>query len=97
GWGVLSGPGAVTAAGLSVGALGVKPDERRLEITTAVTTMATATRATAVRRPTLWLYLTTLVATSSETRVITLSSGLIAGPAASLNASPTVSPITAAA
>ena len=36
-------------------------------------------------------------AISSETRFITLSSGLIAGPAVSLNGSPTVSPITVAA
>ncbi len=34
--------------------------------------------------------------TSSDTRFITLMSGLSAGPAVSLNGSPTVSPITAA-
>ncbi len=73
------------------------PDDCRLEITIAVTTMAIATSATPVRRPTLWLYLTTLVATSRDTRFMTLSSGLIAGPAVSLNGSPTVSPMTVAA
>ena len=34
--------------------------------------------------------------TSSDTRFITLISGLIAGPAVSLNGSPTVSPMTTA-
>ena len=97
GTGALPGPGAATAAVPGAGSLADRPDERRLEITTAVTMMATATRATPVRRPTLWLYLTTLVATSRETRFITLSSGLIAGPAVSLNGSPTVSPMTVAA
>src|SRR5262249_36691628 len=85
-----------SAAGCS-GPLGVRLTERRLEITTAATTMPIATMATPVRRPTLWLYFTTLVATSSETRFMTFSSGLIAGPAVSLNGSPTVSPMTAAA
>ena len=59
--------------------------------------MITAARATPVRRPTLLLYLTTLVAISSETRFVTFSSGLMAGPAVSLNGSPTVSPVTVAA
>ena len=68
-----------------------------MEITIATTTMATAPTATPVRSPTLLLYFTTLVATSSDTRLITLSSGLIAGPAVSLNGSPTVSPTTVAA
>ena len=36
-------------------------------------------------------------AISTETRFITLISGLIAGPAVSLNGSPTVSPMTVAA
>ena len=40
---------------------------------------------------------TTAGATSSETRFITLISGLMAGPAVSLNGSPTVSPTTVAA
>ncbi len=40
---------------------------------------------------------TTAGATSSATRFITLMSGLIAGPAVSLNGSPTVSPMTVAA
>ena len=59
--------------------------------------MITAARATPTRRPMLLLYFTMLVATSSETRFITLISGLIAGPAVSLNGSPTVSPMTVAA
>ena len=41
--------------------------------------------------------LTTAGAISSATRFITLISGLIAGPAVSLNGSPTVSPMTVAA
>src|SRR5208337_1199844 len=88
-----------TAPGTSVaaGAVGPIPEERRLEITIATTTMATAPTATPVRSPMLLLYFTTLVATSSDTRLITLSSGLIAGPAVSLNGSPTVSPMTVAA
>ena len=39
---------------------------------------------------------TTALAISSETRFITLISGLIAGPAVSLNGSPTVSPMIVA-
>ena len=35
-------------------------------------------------------------AMSTDTRFMTLSSGLIAGPAVSLNGSPTVSPMTVA-
>jgi len=53
--------------------------------------MAMATIATPARRPPLWLYFTTLVAISNDTRFMTLISGLIAGPAVSLNGSPTVS------
>ena len=40
---------------------------------------------------------TTAGAISTATRFITLISGLMAGPAVSLNGSPTVSPITVAA
>ena len=40
---------------------------------------------------------TTAGAISKDTRFMTLISGLIAGPAVSLNGSPTVSPITVAA
>ena len=69
---------------------------RRLESTTAPTMMITAASATPTRSPVLLLYLTTLVAISSETRFITLSSGLMAGPAVSLNGSPTVSPMIVA-
>src|ERR1700747_1370756 len=54
--------------------------------------MMTAPSATPTRRPVLELYLTTEVAISSETRFMTLISGLIEGPAVSLNGSPTVSP-----
>jgi phosphoserine phosphatase len=79
------------------GASSPMPAERRLEITMATTMMITAASATPTRRPTLLLYFTMLVAISSETRFITLISGLIAGPAVSLNGSPTVSPMTVAA
>src|ERR1700722_4980412 len=54
--------------------------------------MTTAPTATPTRRPVLELYLTTEVAISSDTRFMTLISGLIEGPAVSLNGSPTVSP-----
>src|SRR5579859_7125821 len=76
---------------------GAIPVWRRLAITTDATTMASAPSATPTRRPVLLAYFTTLVAISSETRFMTLISGLIAGPAVSLNGSPTVSPITVAA
>src|SRR6201996_5019386 len=72
------------------------PDPRRLENRIAPTMMITAASATPTRRPGLAAYLTTLVAISSETRFITLSSGLMAGPAVSLNGSPTVSPMIVA-
>ena len=85
------------AASASAGATSPMPPERRLESTIAATMMTTAPRATPTRRPVLALYLTTLVAISSETRFMTLSSGLMAGPAVSLNGSPTVSPTTVAA
>ena len=86
-------PVASTAIGASSPMLAA----RRLEITMATTTMITAPSATPTRSPVLPLYFTTLVAISSETRFITLISGLIAGPAVSLNGSPTVSPMTVAA
>ena len=89
--------GAAAPATLAVG--GPPADtlvERRLEITTAATTIPIATTATPVRSPGLWLYLTTLVAISSATRFMTLISGLMAGPAVSLNGSPTVSPMMVA-
>src|SRR6266700_3880022 len=73
------------------------PADRRLEITIAATMTMTAPSATPTRSPVLPLYFTTLVAMSSETRFITLMSGLMAGPAVSLNGSPTVSPMTVAA
>ena len=85
----------VTSA--AAGASSPMPCERRLEITIAATMMTTAPTATPTRRPVLPLYLTTLVAISSETRFMTLISGLMAGPAVSLNGSPTVSPTTVAA
>ncbi len=62
--------------------------------------IATATRAMMIRRTSFWslptLRETTALAMSSETRFITLMSGLMAGPAVSLNGSPTVSPMTVA-
>ena len=62
--------------------------------------IATATTAIMIRSgcsgPSPTLIGTTAAAISSETRFITLSSGLIAGPAVSLNGSPTVSPMIVA-
>jgi len=68
---------------------------------TAPNAMAVATRAI-VRRSVWFASSPTDTATmagaiSTDTRFITLMSGLIAGPAVSLNGSPTVSPMTAAA
>src|SRR5699024_2818788 len=73
---------------------------RRFEIRIATTMIATETTAIRIRAsgeasgPT--LSCTTAGAISNETRFITLINGLIAGPAVSLNGSPTVSPITVA-
>ena len=75
--------------------------ERRLETTTAPTMTSTATSAIATRSPVLASSPTDMVTTAGAmiraTRFITLISGLIAGPAVSLNGSPTVSPMTVAA
>src|SRR5215469_10768140 len=84
----------LSAGVVSAGPAAAMLVERRLDTTIAPTTIATATMATPVRSPVLVLYRTTLVAMSSETRFMTLISGLMAGPAVSLNGSPTVSPIT---
>src|SRR2546429_7888335 len=74
---------------------------RRLDTTTATTMMATATSEIASRTPSEASgpteNCTIAGATSTDTRFITLMSGLMAGPAVSLNGSPTVSPITVAA
>ena len=70
--------------------------DRRLEMTTATTMIAAAPTATPIRSGLSLLYFTTLVAISSETRFMTLISGLMAGPAVSLNGSPTVSPMMVA-
>src|ERR1700684_201859 len=67
----------------SSGSDGAMPVARRLAITTEATTIAMAPMATPARSPVLPAYLTTLVAISSETRFMTLISGLIAGPAVS--------------
>src|SRR5690242_686299 len=81
---------------------GMSPIEilRRLDTVIAATIIANATTAITARSgaealsPRLnW---TTAGATSTDTRFITLINGLIAGPAVSLNGSPTVSPITVA-
>ncbi len=84
--------------------VGVAPPtttERRLETTTAATMTSTAPSAmstrTVVSAPSPTCSPTTAGAMSSATRFITLISGLIAGPAVSLNGSPTVSPMTVAA
>ncbi len=54
------------------------------------------TAATAIRNATSVACVTTSGAINSATRFMTLISGLRAGPAVSLNGSPTVSPMTAA-
>ena len=54
------------------------------------------TAATAIRNATSVACVTTSGAINSATRFMTLISGLSAGPAVSLNGSPTVSPMTAA-
>src|SRR2546421_7641974 len=89
-------PLVTASAGLSAIAV-----PRRLDTTTAATIIASATSEIVMRRP---VYLSSAMdsatmagAISSETRFITLINGLIAGPAVSLNGSPTVSPITVAA
>jgi hypothetical protein len=71
--------------------------ERRSEIKIATMTITTAPMANPARSPRSWLYFTTLVAISKETRFVTVINGLIAGPAVSLKGSPTVSPMTVAA
>src|SRR3954466_8631384 len=75
--------------------------DRRLETTTAPTITSAATTAIDTRivvlAPCPTERLTTAGAMSSATRFITLISGLMAGPAVSLNGSPTVSPMTVAA
>src|SRR5262245_8680491 len=76
---------------------GAMPVCRRLAITIEATPIASAPSATPTRMPVLSAYLTTLVAIRSDTRFMTLISGLMAGPAVSLNGSPTVSPMTVAA
>src|SRR5262249_11244279 len=85
---VAAGASAV-AASVSVleGASSPIPAERRLEYTMQPTMTITAPSATPVRSPVLEAYFTTEVAISSETRFMTLISGLIAGPAVSLNGS----------
>src|SRR5699024_653197 len=77
-----------------------RPSPRSLESTTGPIAIRPATTAMAIRNA--WfasagtLSATTAGAISTETRFITLTSGLIAGPAVSLNGSPMVSPITVA-
>ncbi len=73
---------------------------RRFEMYTAIAIPAAARTAIRIRRPSFWSSPTESVITdgaiNSDTRFITLSSGLIAGPAVSLNGSPTVSPMMVA-
>ncbi len=74
---------------------------RRLDTMTAAAMIANATIPARMRRPvdacSPTVNLTTAGAISTDTRFITLISGLIDGPAVSLNGSPTVSPMTVAA
>src|SRR6185437_16085307 len=74
--------------------------ERRLDTTTATTITAAATSAIPTRIANAFgnaEIVTIAGAINTETRFMTLISGLMAGPAVSLNGSPTVSPITVAA
>ena len=71
-------------------------DLRDLETQMAAATTETAITTTTTRTTSLSACSTIRGANSSATRFITLISGLSAGPAVSLNGSPTVSPITAA-
>ena len=95
-------PAAVGCAGCrpAAGASSPTAIERRLLFQTAPTITTTASAAMPYRRPSLASVPTdrptTAGAISSATRFITLISGLIAGPAVSLNGSPTVSPMTVA-
>src|SRR3954452_9243591 len=89
---------AVSTAGFSL----PKPTARRLLMTTAPTMRPRASTPTMMRTAVFSCgpctpYFTTVGAMSSATRFITLMSGLSAGPAVSLNGSPTVSPMTVAA
>ena len=98
----MRGQGAVVVS-FSALSLGAPPAtiDRRLEITTETTMIATAPSAISTRtvvfasRPSEML--TIAGAINSATSYITLIKGLIAGPAVSLNGSPTVSPMTVAA
>ncbi len=65
-------------------------EKRTAPISTSRQTPAMTKRTSSLRR------LMIAGSTSSETRFITLISGFSAGPAVSLNGSPTVSPMTAA-
>ena len=71
-------------------------DLRDLETQMAEATTATAITTTTTRTTSLSVCSTITGANSRATRFITLISGLSAGPAVSLNGSPTVSPMTAA-
>src|SRR5699024_9760478 len=75
-------------------------EARHLEAMIAATAISPATTAITIRSAWLasagTLITTTAGAISRETRFITLISGLIAGPAVSLNGSPMVSPMTVA-
>src|SRR5436309_3224303 len=89
---------AVSTAGFSL----PKPTARRLLMTTAPTMRPRASTPTMTRTAVFSCgpctpYFTTVGAMSNATRFITLMSGLSAGPAVSLNGSPTVSPMTVAA
>src|SRR5690606_3478680 len=98
--GAWSGPAVATASRSACSSLiASERIARTREATIAATATTAATTAIAIRSTWLppMLIATTAGAMSTETRFITLISGLIAGPAVSLNGSPTVSPMTAAA
>src|SRR2546429_4649582 len=92
---------ATFAAGASVSSPSDIAIGLRLLQVTATTTTSAATTAIVIRSGVLVLvpvlHSTTAGAISSATRFITLITGMISGPAASLNRSPTVSPAAVSA
>src|SRR5699024_11827207 len=93
--------GTVSPGGLAPAPVGPSSTTpRRIESVTATAIAATATAAITNRSglssPLSADIPTTAGAISTATRLITLISGVIAGPAVSLNGSPTVSPVVAA-
>src|SRR5215212_8581479 len=95
-WVVGRGSGSTGSGRSSAAGVARVTPPRRLERHSAQASRATATTATANRSSSSSARATTVGAISTATRFITLIRGLRAGPAVSLNGSPTVSPITVA-